>query len=152
METTADGRRRHPSGPTITIGFAAASPLHTLPPDQVAEWLPVSELQGLSQRQRPLVDRALRHVRDRIDVAPIAFRLLTALFTLGDLQATYEVLLGCRLHKASFRRALQAAHLVKPTDEWRRDRRGRPAQLYRYAPRRRKGSRRAVRFDLLRPG
>ena len=61
----------------------------------------------------------------------------------------YELLLGRRLHKASFRRALQAAWLVEPTDEWRSEGRGRPAQLFRYAPRRRRNQRRGVRFDLL---
>jgi hypothetical protein len=61
----------------------------------------------------------------------------------------YELLLGKRLHKASFRRALQAAWLVEPTDEWRSEGRGRPAQLYRYAPKKRRKGRRGVRFDLL---
>jgi hypothetical protein len=88
-------------------------------------------------------------VRDRLDYAPVAFRLLPVEFTLSELQQTYEMLLGRRLHKASFRRALQAAWLVEPTDEWRSEGRGRPAQLFRYAPRRRRGNRRGVRFDLL---
>jgi 8-oxo-dGTP diphosphatase len=61
----------------------------------------------------------------------------------------YELLLGRRLHKASFRRSLTAAFLVEPTDEWRSEGRGRPAQLYRYAPRKRRGGRGGVRFELL---
>ena len=88
-------------------------------------------------------------IRARLDQAPIAFRLLPPTFTLSELQQTYELLLGRRLHKASFRRALQAAWLVEPTDEWRSEGRGRPAQLFRYAPRRRRNQRRGVRFDLL---
>lgn len=71
------------------------------------------------------------------------------MFTLSELQSIYELLLGRSLHKASFRRALQAASLVEPTDEWRSEGRGRPAQLYRYAPRRKRGGRRSVRFDLI---
>ena len=35
------------------------------------------------------------------------------------------------------------------TDEWRSEGRGRPAQLFRYAPRKRRSQRRGVRFDLL---
>jgi 8-oxo-dGTP diphosphatase len=88
-------------------------------------------------------------VRPHIDQSPLAFRLLPASFTLSELQSIYELLLGRPLHKASFRRALQAAFLVEPTDEWRSEGRGRPAQLYRYAPRRRRDSRRSVRFDLI---
>jgi hypothetical protein len=84
-----------------------------------------------------------------MDFVPIAFRLLPLAFTLGALQEMYELLLGRKLHKASFRRALQAAFLVEPTDAWRNDGRGRPAQLYRFAPRKRRAARRIVRFEVL---
>jgi len=148
IRANADSRR-HPSGAPMTIGYAATLPFRALPADRPFAWLEVSALKGLSQRQRVLVDQALRYLRERMDIVPIAFRLLPTMFTLGDLQSTYELLLGRRLHKASFRRALQAAYLVEPTEEWRREGRGRPAQLFRYAPRRKKGVRRTVRFDLL---
>lgn len=92
---------------------------------------------------------ALTHLRERIDREPVAFRLLGPTFTLSDLQQVYELLLERRLHKASFRRSLMAAHLIEPTEAWRSEGRGRPAQLFRYAPRRRRGLQRAVRFDLL---
>jgi hypothetical protein len=96
-----------------------------------------------------IIDAALAQLRERMDRAPVAFRLLGATFTLSELQAVYEVLLGRRLHKASFRRALQAAFLVEPTDERQSEGRGRPAQLFRYAPRKRRGGRGGVRFELL---
>lgn len=92
---------------------------------------------------------AVAHLRDRLDREPVAFRLLGATFTLSDLQQVYELLLERRVHKASFRRALLAAHLVEPTEAWRSEGRGRPAQLFRFAPRRRRGVQRSVRFELL---
>jgi 8-oxo-dGTP diphosphatase len=98
-----------------------------------------------------MVDAATRTMQSRLDQAPIAFRLLPATFTLSELQQTYELLLGKRLHKASFRRALQGAWLVEPTDEWRSEGRGRPAQLFRYAPKKRRRQHRGVRFDFLYP-
>ena len=76
------------------------------------------------------------------------FDFLPATFTLSELQSVYELLLGRRLHKASFRRSLHAASLVEATDEWRSEGRGRPAQLFRYAPPRRRRQRRGVHFDL----
>jgi hypothetical protein len=91
----------------------------------------------------------LAAIRARLEQAPIAFSFLERDFTLSDLQQTYETILGRRLHKASFRRALQAAFLVEPAGEWRSEGRGRPAQLYRYAPRKRRNARRGVRLDLL---
>jgi hypothetical protein len=96
-----------------------------------------------------MVAAALNLSRTRLEQAPLAFSLLPRTFTLADLQQSYETVLGRRLHKASFRRALQAAFLVEPIGEWRGEGRGRPAQLYRFSPRRRKGSRRGVRLDLL---
>jgi len=41
---------------------------------------------------------------------------------------------------------LQAAWLVEPTDEWRSEGRGRPAQLYRYSPRKRRPAQRGIRL------
>jgi 8-oxo-dGTP diphosphatase len=98
-----------------------------------------------------MIESASQTIQDRLDQAPIAFRLLPSTFTLSELQQMYELLLGKRLHKASFRRALQAASLVEPTDEWRSEGRGRPAQLFRYAPKKRRRLHRGVRFDFLYP-
>jgi len=98
-----------------------------------------------------MVEGATQTMQSRLDQAPIAFRLLPATFTLSELQQIYELLLGKRLHKASFRRALQAARLVEPTDEWRSEGRGRPAQLFRYLPKKRRRVQRGVRFDFLYP-
>lgn len=143
----ADGRR-HPSGAPLSVSYVAVVPAGTTAPTGM-RWAPVTALPALAPRQKALVAAALAALRDRMDLAPIAFRLLPAAFTLAELQATYELLLGRRLHKASFRRALQGAYLVEPTDEWRSEGRGRPAQLFRYAPRARRGRGRSVRFELL---
>ena len=144
---TTDGRA-HPSKAPLTVSYVAVVPAGTTAPAG-ARWVPVTALPALAARQKELVAAALATLRDRMDLAPIAFRLLPAAFTLAELQATYELLLGRRLHKASFRRALQGAFLVEPTDAWRSEGRGRPAQLFRYAPRTRRGRGRSVRFELL---
>ncbi|MEX2179701.1 MAG: NUDIX domain-containing protein [Gemmatimonadaceae bacterium] len=141
--------RRHPGDAQLSIAFVGLVP-HGLDDRFVenAEWTGVRTLPTLPSRQRTIVDAAVEAVRRRVDQSPLAFRLLPDTFTLSDLQSVYELLLGRPLHKASFRRALQSAFLVEPTDEWRSEGRGRPAQLFRYAPRRRRGARRGVRFDL----
>lgn len=144
---SAEGKR-HPSGAPLSILFAAVVPVGTEAPAGT-EWLAVTELPTLGPRQQAMVPAAIAALRDRMDLSPIAFRMLPTEFTLSELQQMYELLLGRRLHKASFRRALQAAYLVEPTDSWRSEGRGRPAQLFRYAPRKRRGIRRSVRFELL---
>jgi 8-oxo-dGTP diphosphatase len=142
--------RRHPSDADLSIGFVGTVPLGLLsPPGDEAAWFPVVELPPLSPRQRAIIDSSIALIRAKADSAPVAFRLLPPAFTLSDLQGVYEILLGHRLHKASFRRALQASSLVEATEEWRSEGRGRPAQLFKYAPRRRRRVRRGLRFDQL---
>ncbi|HKV52629.1 MAG TPA: NUDIX domain-containing protein [Gemmatimonadaceae bacterium] len=141
-------RRRHPSDAVVSIGYVAlVASGASAPLGGEASWFPADELPPIAPRQRAIVDGAMLAVRARLDQSPIAFRLLPSTFTLSQLQEVYELLLGRRLHKASFRRALHASWLVEPTDEWRSEGRGRPAQLFRYAPRKRRGSRRGVRFE-----
>jgi 8-oxo-dGTP diphosphatase len=142
-----DGKR-HPGEAEVSIGIVALVPAGAGDPDGDAEWFPIASLPALAPRHRAIVERAAAVVRQRVDQSPLAFRLLPTSFTLSDLQSIYELLLSRRLHKASFRRALQASYLVEPTDEWRSEGRGRPAQLFRFAPRKRRGARRGVRFDL----
>ena len=145
-----DGRR-HPSDTEVSVAFVGLVPHETASPRTGYTWFPTSDLPALSPRQRAMVEAATRVMQGRLDQAPIAFRLLPTTFTLSELQQMYELLLGKRLHKASFRRALQAAWLVEPTDEWRSEGRGRPAQLFRYLPKKKRRPHRGVRFDFLYP-
>ena len=145
-----DGKR-HPSDAEVSVAHIGLVPHETASPRTGYAWFPMGDLPPLSPRQRAMVEIATRTIQGRLDQAPIAFRLLPAMFTLSELQQMYELLLGKRLHKASFRRALQASWLVEPTDEWRSEGRGRPAQLFRYAPKKKRRPHRAVRFDFLYP-
>lgn len=142
-----DGRR-HPGPMPLSVAFVGLVPAGmVLPADSGAEFFLVSDLPPLAPRQRAMIEGAVAHVQQRVGSAPVAFRLLPTTFTLSELQELYELLLDRRLHKASFRRSLQAARIVEATEEWRSEGRGRPAQLFRYAPRRRRTAPRGVRFD-----
>jgi 8-oxo-dGTP diphosphatase len=143
--------KRHPSDADISVAYVGLVPHETASPRAGNAWFPLRDLPPLSPRQRAIVDGATRTIQSRLDQAPVAFRLLPSTFTLSELQQMYELLLGKRLHKASFRRALQAAWLVEPIDEWRSEGRGRPAQLFRYLPKKRRRSHRGIRFDFLYP-
>jgi len=139
----------HPDGAAVSVGYVVIVSSGTAAPPGAA-WHGSGELpRSLAARHSAVVGAAVAHVRARTDQSPVAFRLLPPMFTLGELQEVYELLLGRTLHKASFRRALSAARLVEPTDKWRSEGRGRPAQLFRYAPRRRARVARTARFDLL---
>jgi 8-oxo-dGTP diphosphatase len=142
--------RRHPAEAELSVAFVGVVPASAL--DRASAdgaWFSVNDPPAIPPRHSAMLDAALEALRTRMDYAPIAFRLLPPMFTLSELQQMYELLLGRRLHKASFRRALQAAFLVEPTDEWRSAGGGRPAHFERFAPRMRRAGRRPVRFDLL---
>jgi len=143
-----DGRA-HPSGAPLSVAFVSTVAHETATAERGFHWFPARDLPPIAPRHGLMVHAGIEALRMAIDRAPIAFRLLPEKFTLTELQRMYELLLGKRLHKASFRRSLQAAALVSPTDEWRSEGRGRPAQLYTFAPRRKRKTPRGVRFDLL---
>ena len=134
----------HPGGSSLSVCYAGVVPW-----SESQLWRDAQSLTTLGSRQRRMVTAALAALRARLEQAPVAFSLLPRDFTLSELQQAYETLRARRLHKASFRRTLQAAFLVQPTGEWRSEGRGRPAQLYRYAPRKRKSTRSGVRLDQL---
>ncbi len=137
----------HPSGAALTVAAVTVVARGTEAGGATA-WHAVNKLPAnLPSRQRAIIAAAVTHVRRCLDQTPVAFHLLPARFTLTDLQEVYEILLGRVLHKASFRRVLQAAGLVKPADEWRSEGRGRPAQLFTFDDRRRRRSPRAIRFE-----
>ena len=139
------GEKRHPGKSALSVAYAGVTPHRAAA--KSAQWFQVADLPPVPPRHRVIIDAALAHLREKLDRAPVAFRMLPSTFTLSELQSVYELLLGRRLHKASFRRSLTAAFLVEPTDEWRSEGRGRPAQLFRYAPRKRRAGRGGVRFD-----
>lgn len=142
------GARRGSHETTVVLAYVGLSANGTVArPGTV--WIAVADVASVAARQQEQIERAIGVMRTRMDHQPIAFRLLPEVFTLSELQAVYEMLLGRPVHKASFRRSLHGAALVEATDEWRSEGRGRPAQLFRYAPPRRRRQRRGVRFDLL---
>ena len=144
------GELRHPGDAALSVGYVAALPARFEALDATAGgWAPVAKLPPLSPRQRSIVDAAVDTARQRLDDSPVAFHFLPPEFTLSELQQVYETLLQRPLHKASFRRSLHAAGLVVPTNEWRSEGRGRPAQLFRYHPRKRRRVERGVRFELV---
>lgn len=140
---------RHPADATLSVAYVAvfAEPFDDPEPAE-GVWTSVTRLPPLAPRQRAMVEAGVDTARQRLDVTPVAFHFLPSEFTLSELQQVYETLLARPLHKASFRRALHAASIVAPTNEWRSEGRGRPAQLFRYHPRKRRKAERGVRFEL----
>lgn len=78
---------------------------------------------------------AIKRIRGKLDYAPIGYQLLPERFTLLELQATHETVLGRKLNKDSFRRRMLASNELIATGEMQSGVGHRPAELYRFANR-----------------
>jgi 8-oxo-dGTP diphosphatase len=81
----------------------------------------------------------LERLRNKLEYTTVGFQLLPEKFTLTELQAVYEAILGRSLDKRNFRRKMSVLKILKPLREYRRGGQ-RPAQLYRFV---------AARFEKL---
>lgn len=78
-----------------------------------------------------LIDAAVTALQSEVEALRFSPGLIMEPFTLGDLQATAEVVLGRSLDKSSFRRRIDAGERVEPVGEEKRTGPFRPAQLFR---------------------
>lgn len=120
----------------LSVAYLAliAAERHPLAPGaDVVEvrWFPLTDLPALAPEQREVLEYGHRRLRAKTAYAPLAFQLLPETFTLGELQAVYEAVLGTALDTRNFRRDVLGAGVVAPVGRARSVGRGRPAQLYR---------------------
>jgi 8-oxo-dGTP diphosphatase len=135
---------RDPRGRVITVAYFAliASddvPLQAGTDAAEARWFPVASRPALAFDHGKILDVALERLRNKLEYTTVGFQLLSAKFTLTELQAVYEAILDRRLDKRNFRRKIDLLGIVTPLREHRRTGR-KPARLYRFS---------ATRFEKL---
>lgn len=91
----------------------------------------LDELPELAFDHARILRHATERLRERLDTAAVARRLMPERFTLPELQRACEAVGGAQIDKRNFRKKLAALDLVEPTGELRRDGAHRPAQLFR---------------------
>ena len=127
---------RDPRGRTITVAYFALVPAHAVQPhagDDATEarWWSVYDLPPLAFDHADILTYALQRLRYKLEYTAVGFELLPETFTLSELQAAYEVILGEKLDKRNFRRKIISAEVIEDIDEYRTGE-GRPAKLYRF--------------------
>jgi 8-oxo-dGTP diphosphatase len=137
--------KRDPRGRVITVAYyalIASDKLSLVAGADAAEaqWFPASSLPPLAFDHKSILDYGLERLRNKLEYTTVGFQLVPEKFTLGELQAVYEAILGRQLDKRNFRRKLSLLGILKPLREWQRTGR-KPAQLFRFA---------AARFEKLR--
>lgn len=82
---------------------------------------------------REIVETAIQRLRAKLQYQPIGLNLMEDEFSIGDLKALYDTVLGRDLDKRNFSKKILSFGLLIPTQK-RQGRRGRPKQLYRFDP------------------
>lgn len=94
-------------------------------------WFDLADIPPLAFDHDRIVEYALWRLRNKAGYSRVAHGFLPAEFTLADLREAYETILGRHLDPANFRRQVEAAGNLLPTDGFRTGSH-RPARLYRY--------------------
>lgn len=133
-----DAIDRFPPWRVFTIGyFTLTSPgNYTLTPNAVdsieAKWFNIHNLPELPWDHKHIVETALKKLRTSVRLKPIGFELLPKKFTLPQLQALYEVVLGHPLDKRNFRKKIMKMNLLKKLNEKDPNNIKRRANLYEF--------------------
>ena len=135
---------RDPRGRVVTVAYFALmasdrTPLRAGTDAVDAQWFPVDALPVLAFDHRRIVAYAVERLRNKLEYTTVGFQLLGEKFTLGELQAVYEAILGRRLDKRNFRRKIDLLGILTALRETKRTGR-KPARLYRFS---------AARFEKL---
>lgn len=131
---------RDPRGRVVTIAYFALAPR---PPKKLkassdaaeAQWFPVNRLPKLAFDHEKIVVYALTRLRNKIQYTNAVWSLLARIFSLGELQKIYELILGRRLDKRNFRKKMLSLGLLRSVRGLRMGLRQRPAQLYEFKTR-----------------
>ena len=100
-----------------------------------AQWFDVNgPTPPLAFDHAELLRLALEYLRRRVAEAPVCFDLLPAEFTLSELQALLEAILGRPLDRRNFRRKIDELKILEATGGERREGAHRPAALFRLLP------------------
>lgn len=130
--------KRDPRGWAVTHVYFALVPADALDPQPArdvaaVQWAPVSEKgvkPALAFDHDRIVRSAVERLRGKAEYTALPVHLLPREFTIGDLQAMYEAVLGRPLDKSAFRTRVLGAGFLEPASGVRGGP-NRPAQLYR---------------------
>jgi len=125
------GPARDPRGWSVSVAYFALVPEpESTHPGQL--WLPVDRLPQLPFDHGRIVATAVERVRNKSQYSSLPVHLCPEPFTLPQLHAIYEALLGEAINTVSFRRKMDELAILEAVPGAKRaDGAHRPAQLYR---------------------
>lgn len=133
---TFSGAVRDPRGWSLAVAYCALVPPETLAQAEGrVQLVAVDALPPLPFDHRQIIDTAVQRVRSKSQYSSLPVHLCAEPFTLPQLQAVYEALLGDAINKVSFRRKVDELAMLEPVPgALQTGGAHRPAQLYRVRP------------------
>jgi 8-oxo-dGTP diphosphatase len=132
---TFDTVARDPRGHAVSVTYYGLGK-GLLPKSGSSEnpnFFPVSHLpQNLAYDHAEIIKSAHERLRSKITYTNVVYAMLPKLFTLSQLQTSYEAILGKELDKRNFRKKFLSLDLIKPTSQYLQDGAHRPARLYKF--------------------
>lgn len=131
---TFSGRERDPRGWSLSVAYYALVPHELIERAGHPEvtLLPVDKVGELPFDHARIVAAAVQRVRNKSSYSSLPVYLCGDSFTLPQLQAVYEAILGEPINKVSFRRKMEELDMVEPVaGAMETGKAHRPAQLYR---------------------
>lgn len=124
---------RDPRGRVVSVAYIAfvSDPLIKLGGSVATDWFDIKNVPQLGYDHSKILSTAIERLKSRIVYTDIAKHLIDKEFTLSELQAVYQAVLG-RVDKRNFRKRMLTLNILK--DIKKKAKRGvmRPAALYRF--------------------
>lgn len=140
QQCTVGGPGRDPRALwSLSVVYRALAPMEDLAPKagkrlEALRWATVEQAMtdtSLAFDHESIISNAVTELRAEVSRLDLPFNFLPPEFTLGELQAACEVLLGRKLDKSSFRRRLDDRQSLQVVAGAFKRGASRPAQLYR---------------------
>jgi 8-oxo-dGTP diphosphatase len=132
---------RDPHARVVAVAYVALIPHGRFPARldnpkyRRVAWCAVRRLPPLAYDHADIVRTAIARLRAKLHYTNLVYTLLPPAFTVSELQAVYEAILGRRLDRRNFRKKILSTGLLAPLGRVRRGAH-RPAALHRFRRRR----------------
>lgn len=133
---TYSGADRDPGGWSLSVAYYALAPRGQVEASGTkGRWLDVDRSSRLAFDHDDIVGDAVERIRNKSAYSSLPAFLAGERFTMSQLQAVYEQVLGTSIDKVSFRRRMAEIDAIEPVDGlFSSGQNSRPAQIYRIRP------------------
>ncbi len=126
---------RDPRGRVVAVAALALVPWEELSEEERADtagarWCRTDRLPKLAYDHQEISRTALERLRARLEYTTVVSKLLSRLFTLGELEGAYAAILNRQIDKRNFRKKINKLGILASSNKQRTGEKWRPAKLY----------------------